>query len=233
MTRFDVPNGEVHVWWASLEVSDSEIDELRGILSSDEQRRADRFRIESAAHRFIAARAALRTVLGRAAGLKPARIEFAYGENGKPSLADDGPCFNASDSGDFVAIAVTSTEVGIDIELTRTFRRSEGIARRICTKHEIDALAKLPEDERDARLLRLWTCKEAALKALGTGLPGGVRNIEVEFPATGSPRLVRLMDEADGWTLLLADLFPDLLCSIVVKAESRRVVSRKFSLQST
>jgi 4'-phosphopantetheinyl transferase len=230
VAEFDLPSGEVHVWWASLEVSDSQIDELRLILSADERRRAERFRVPVATRRFIAARAALRSVLGWATGVKPAEIQFTYGGNGKPRLADDGPYFNASDSGDFVAVAVTSTEVGIDIELARPLRRSEGIARRICTDGEIEALARLSEEYRDTELLRLWTCKEAALKAIGTGLPGGVKNVEISFSDGGPPKLSRLRGENNEWTLLQPELTPGLLCSVVVRGSGWRIIGTRFSV---
>jgi 4'-phosphopantetheinyl transferase len=233
MRTIDIPDGEVQVWWASLELANSEIKELRRVLSPEEKRRADRFRIDGATRRFIAARAALRSVLGNFTGMDPADVTFAFGEHGKPSLPRGETCFNASDTGDFVAIAVAAVEVGVDIELVRSLRRRDRLARRICTDRELAALSKLSEEQRDAQLLRLWTCKEAALKAIGTGLPGGIREVEVELPTTDRPRLVRLLDEADGWTLHFPDLSPNLLCSLVVRGGGRRVLSRQFSIHST
>ena len=233
MSGIDLPSGKIHVWWASLEVSDSRIEELRQTLSVDERHRAERFRIELAARRFIAARAALRSVLGRLTGIEPAEVAFAYGENGKPRLADGGPCFNASDSGDFVAIAVTSQEVGIDIEIARSLRRRVGLARRICTEGELEALARFPEEDRDTELLRLWTCKEAALKAVGTGLPGGTKNVEVTFSDDGPPRLSGLHGKNKEWTLLQPDLTPRLVCSVVIKGSHWRVVDKRFSVHAS
>jgi 4'-phosphopantetheinyl transferase len=233
MSEIDLRDGEVHVWWASLELSGSETQELRRVLSPEEKRRAERFRIDGAARRFIAARAALRSVLGKATGMDPADVTFAYGEHGKPRLPDGGPSFNSSDTGDYVAVAVTSAEVGIDIELVRPLRRRDRLARRICTERELEALARFPEKCRDAQLLRLWTCKEAALKAIGTGLPGGVRQVEIELPTFGPLKLARLRDTGDRWTLLAPDLAPKLLCSVVVRGSDWRVVSERFSVYST
>jgi 4'-phosphopantetheinyl transferase len=229
----NVPAGEVHVWWASLAVSDSEIERLHRLLSPEERRRAERFRVGAAARRFIAARAALRSVLGTATGIDPTDLKFRFGEHGKPHLLDGGPCFNASDTGDFVVVAVTTAEIGIDIEIVRPLGRRDRLARRICTDRELEALARTPGEERDAQLLRLWTCKEAALKAIGTGLPGGARNVEVELPPGGPPKLTYLMGESDGWALLFPDLSPDLLCSAVVRGSNWRAVIRPFILHST
>jgi 4'-phosphopantetheinyl transferase len=233
MNAIDIAPGQVQLWWASLDVGISDIDRLRGMLTQEDLSRADRFRVTAAARRFIGARAALRMILGKATGAKPADVTFLFGEHGKPRLPDGALFFNASDSGDYVVIALTTAEVGVDIELARVVRRRDRLARRVCTDRELEMLARAPEEERDALLLRLWTCKEAALKAVGIGLPGGARNIEAEIPPKGEPRLSRLLEESDHWSLLFPDLLPSLLCSVVVKGTGWRVVSRQFSFQST
>lgn len=230
MTAFDIPPGEVQLWWASLDVDESEIDRLRRLLTPDEVRRAERFRVIDARRRFVAARAALRMVLSRATGTAPGSLTFRYGEHGKPRLEGSGPHFNASDSGDFVVVALASEEIGVDIEVLRPLARMDRLARRICTDRELEEWSSLPESDSNAALLRLWTYKEAALKAIGTGLPGGVRNVEVSSPPAGPPRLVRLLNESNGWELLSLELAPKLLCSVVVRGVGSRSVCRPFSL---
>ncbi len=225
-----MPPGEVQLWWASLEVSEPEIDLLRRLLTPEELRRAERFRVRDARRRFVAARAALRMVLSRATGSAPDSLTFRYGEHGKPRLEGSGLHFNASDSGDFVVVALAAEEIGVDIELSRPLARKDRLAHRICTDGELDAWSSLPESDCDAALLRLWTYKEAALKAIGTGLPGGVRNVEVSSPPAGPPRLVRLLSETNDWELLSLELAPKLLCSVVVRGSGNRSVVRRFSL---
>ena len=233
MDFIEVVDGEVQLWWASLEISEPEIERLRTILAPDELRRAERFRVAAAARRFVGSRAGLRLILGRATGVEPADVEFLFGEHGKPYLHGGELLFNATDSGDYFVVALSSAEVGVDLEVARTLRHNHGLARRVCTDREIEMLARAPEEERDALLLRLWTCKEAALKAVGIGLSGGARNVEAEIPLNGAPRLSRLLDETDHWSLLFPALVPGLLCSVVVKGCDWRAESRQFSLHST
>lgn len=231
MKTIEILSGEVQLWWASLDISEPESVRLRGLLTPEERCRAERFRVPAAARRFIGARAGLRIILGNATGVKPAEVEFLFGERGKPRLPDEKISFNASDSGDWVVVALSSAEIGIDIEVARIVRRRDRLARRICTDRELEMLAQAPEEERDTLLLRLWTCKEAALKAVGLGLSGGAGNVEAQIPSNGAPRLSHLLDETAKWTLLFPDLLPTLLCSVVVKGEEWRAVSQRFSLQ--
>jgi len=228
-----IPPGQVHLWWARVSEAEPHLNRLRRTLNSDELERAARFRVEGAARRFVVARAMLRSLLGRVTGVDPADVVFAYGEHGKPRLADEGPEFNASDSGDFVVVGLASTAIGVDLEVVRLLGRRRRLARRICTDRELEALVAVPDDDRDAAILRLWTCKEAALKAVGTGLSGGVRNIEIDLRPDGPPRLHRLRGEVEGWTLLPATLSPEVVCSVVVRGDGPQVSIRHWDFQST
>ena len=209
------------------------MDRMRRILISDEIERAARFRVEGAAQRFVVARAVLRSVLGRFTGIDPAAVVFAYGEHGKPHLAAGGPRFNASDSGDFVVVALASAELGVDLEVLRPLARGDRLARRICTERELEAFETISEAERDAAFLRLWTCKEAALKAVGAGLSGGVKNVEVDLQSGQSPRLERLCGEIDGWTLLPVVLEPSVVCSVVIRGDGWKVDTQPWRFHST
>jgi 4'-phosphopantetheinyl transferase len=227
MAPFAIPPGEVHLWWASLAVNTRDEAALRRILDPRELERADRFRVPGAARRFITARAVLRTLLGRVLGTPPETIEFSYGERGKPAVAG-APHFNTSDSADTVVVAMASEEIGVDVEVVRPLTNRDRLARRICTENELEQLAALPESEVAAALLRLWTFKEAALKAVGLGLPGGLRNVEVDFLPGRPPRLRRLREHLGGWSLMTADLDHPMLCSIVVRSSPWSLVSRKL-----
>lgn len=77
------------------------------------------------------------------------------------------PFFNLSHSGDFVMLAISDTPVGCDIE-----RLHKAIlSHHVFHKNELALLSSLPEgDARNREFLRLWTAKEAFLKAIGTGI---------------------------------------------------------------
>jgi 4'-phosphopantetheinyl transferase len=222
------PESEVHLWWASLAVGDAELAELESVLDDRERARAERFTIHRAMRRFIAARGFLRFLLARVAGGDPTRVTFSYGVRGKPAL-DGGPEFNASDSGETVVVALAAAEVGVDVEVVRPLSNAERLARRIATEAELRQLEALPGTQLESAVHRLWTYKEAALKAAGTGLPGGLGNVEVDLEAD-PPRLRRLFDDRDGWTLLTSDFDPAAMCAAVVRGPVERLRNFRFKL---
>lgn len=79
--------------------------------------------------------------------------------------------FNLSHSHGLVLCAVSSIgPVGIDVETIDPERASLDIARRYFSDRETAIFAALPERDRPVAFHRIWTLKEAYVKALGTGL---------------------------------------------------------------
>lgn len=72
-----------------------------------------------------------------------------------------------SHSGDWAVCAVSHLPVGVDVESPRCTME---IGRRFFRPDEMAGLDQLPEAERRDRLNRLWTAKEAFVKAMGGGL---------------------------------------------------------------
>ena len=81
---------------------------------------------------------------------------------GKPILADGSLWFSLSHSGVYALCALSDAPVGCDVQLPRPVKLS--VARRFC-KAEQEWLLSLPEKEQLTALLRLWTRKEAWVKA--------------------------------------------------------------------
>ena len=164
--------GEVHVWAAALALPANELSGLAALLDPAERERAARFVQPLHRDRFIAAHGLLRQVLARCLRLQPAQVQFTPGANGKPSLAGAGPLqFNLAHSGDVTLIAVANGRaVGVDVEQARDMIDAEAIAARFFSAQEQAALAALPASEKQAGFFRLWTRKEAWIKATGAGL---------------------------------------------------------------
>ena len=117
-------------------------------------------------------------------GLEPMRHEIRAGKLGKPYLPD-APAFqfNLSHSGERVLCAVSDRPVGCDVE--RIERDLTGLARRFFHPEEQAALAAVPEEERNALFVRLWTRKESYLKAKGTGISESLSGFSAVSPPRG------------------------------------------------
>lgn len=176
----------VHVWSFSLQISSLERHGLERILSVDEQERAASLNNHEVRDRFITARARLRQMLGQFLGSAPRDILFEYGAQGKPALVaerDQPPLmFNLAHSGDVGLIAIgVNRQVGIDHEKKKRVADDIGIAERFFSPTESRYIRSLPSSQRGEEFLKIWTCKEAYIKATGMGLSCSLDSFEVVF----------------------------------------------------
>ncbi len=217
--RPSLPPRSVHVWRLSLEANAGTQARLMGWLSDDERARAARFRFDHHRRRFVVGRARVRQLLGRYTGLSPEALVFEYGPRGKPRLrgtSQEGAVrFNFSNSFERGLLAVASTaEVGVDLEYIKPLPRFLALADRFFTAREAAALRRVPETSRLHAFFRIWTLKEAFLKATGEGLHGELKRVEVSTeprgpvclhavdgdPAAAARWFVRVLEPGDGYT---------------------------------
>ncbi|MBL8113616.1 MAG: 4'-phosphopantetheinyl transferase superfamily protein [Acidobacteria bacterium] len=141
---------------------------------------------------------ARRTVLGAWTGTAPEHLVFVDGPHGKPALPG-GPEFNVSHSGDAVLIGVVDgIPIGVDVERVREKPNLDGIARRFFSAPEAAYLESLAPEARTNAFYRLWTLKEALVKAIGTGIAGNLSQTEVDTATLldEHPRFLRVPSEA-------------------------------------
>ena len=211
------------VWKIALDQTAGVVGQLRGLLSADELARADKFRVERGAERYIVGRGVLRTLLGRYTKIPPQDLRFAYNEFGKPELFGSDVCFNLSHSHGVALAAVTrGCAVGVDIERIRDEVIREKIAERFFSPAEARVLASLPAELQAQGFFNCWTRKEAWIKARGHGLSIPLNSFEVTL-APGEP--ARLMatrpdpEEARRWTLQALDCEAGFAAALAVAGE--------------
>lgn len=223
-------NDEVHVWRCSLDQDPHQIKLLESNLSENELKRAGRFKSVNGRIHFTVSRGVLRALLGRYLKLAPKDIKFRYGRHGKPSLAaesDSYLSFNVSHSGNVSLYAFAyKSRIGVDIEYMRGERNFQGIAERFYSSGEVTALNALSKDKQLEAFFRLWTCKEAYLKAIGTGLSFGLDKVEIDI-ADGTDSVLACVngdaDEAVGWTLKDLDVATGYAAALAVNGHGRDV----------
>lgn len=200
------------------------------ILSEPERARAARLRGDTHRRRWLASHVALRHALATALDAPPESLEFAVGEHGKPRLAGRHAGmleFSLSHSGGLALIAVsTTTPVGVDVELVESMNDLDAVAQRHFAPEESQTLGRLDGDARLDAFYRIWTRKEAYLKATGMGLGHALDRFAVSH-ARDDARIVRIddLDEAAlAWTL--ADLRLDAPYIGAVAAPARTAAVR-------
>ena len=127
---------------------------------------------------------------------------------GKPRLEDSTSSltFNVSHSGERAIFGFArSLEIGVDVEKIDPRVDIEEVARATFAKAEVDALLMLPEAMQRDTFFRVWSRKEAYMKALGVGFSLPPSDFTVSVDPREPPKLLRAADddscEAMGWTL--------------------------------
>jgi 4'-phosphopantetheinyl transferase len=175
-------------------------------LDEIERARAARFVFPRHRVQFITAHALVRTALGRLCGVPPAAWRFVADAHGKPSAwLEDGPApvsFNLSHTEGMVGLAIrlgAGWAIGFDLEpVARTVDLA--VADRFFAAREVAWLGGLAESARAEGFVRLWTLKEAFIKATGKGLTQNLAAFSFDpFPPRIRFTAELLEREADWW----------------------------------
>jgi 4'-phosphopantetheinyl transferase len=213
-------DARVHVWSAWLDDVRPDAAALE-LLDGRERARAERFRAERDRDRYVARHAFLRRVLSGYLDEAPAAIEIRVTPAGRPSL-DARWQLDISTSHDdgLAVIAVTrGGSVGIDVERVRPMDDALDLAESHLTTREQAWLAAHPAGPSRA-FLELWTRKEAAVKALGTGLATPLRSFDSGDPdARGVSHPTGLAEDV-ALSIVLLDGFASHVGAVALQGES-------------
>lgn len=226
------PDGEIVVWDADLEPASEPLAELLAIACVPKRSCSDARSI--AARRRLVAQAILRVTLARGLACLPQDVLLERGADGKPRLGQSSGelHFNLTHSGARALIAVCADrEVGVDLERIRPDRSFEALARRHFTPRERRLVCSSADTERARTFYRLWTAKEACLKATGDGLRS-LASVEVALDRAGcrarwseAPRL-----GADVWRVQELDVGVSWAGSLAAPGTDWRAELRRWQL---
>jgi 4'-phosphopantetheinyl transferase len=212
---------DIDLWFWSLEADPAVVASCAALLSPDEAARAARFVKPELGRAFTVGRGRMRQILGVEIGKRPDELVFATVANGKPVL-DGGPQFNLTHSGGWAGLAVShAADIGLDLETWRPVE--QGVAERFFSRREAANIRALSgNDWRDA-FFRVWTRKEAVIKALGTGLSHDLGSFDVTLDA-GDARIERIVgDTASDWTLIDLNPPPGFAAALALRSGGRPV----------
>ena len=186
-------NCEIDVWLVDLS-DEAVLAHDMALLSDSEQTRFRRFISLRAGREFASTRIALRRILGSRLGLAPEQVALST-RAGKPFI-EGAPrcCFNVTHASGLAAIAVhEAIEVGVDLEHRGSFDNVALLSQSVCSSLERawcktdDASTTYAE-----RFARLWTGKEAALKATSHGFAIPPDQIDLSTSATAGGGRIEL-----------------------------------------
>ncbi|MEU5647376.1 4'-phosphopantetheinyl transferase family protein [Streptomyces milbemycinicus] len=230
----DRPSGaEVAVWLLRIPPSAAAAAARAGMLDARESERAARFRDDTLRERYVASHVGLRVLLGAYLGIDPAEVELIRElcgmpdcdkPHGRPAVAGEpGLRFSLSHAEDAAMYAFADAPVGADIEARNARRGGKVLAGLIRQLHadERTAIEALPETLHEEAFLSCWVRKEAYLKGIGTGLPGGLRTHHVGLadhlapPGSATP---------PGWSLADVPAPPGYAAAVALRTDETAAV---------
>lgn len=173
----------LHIWKFEIPDSEERFNHFNKLLSEDEIERAQRFYFHKDRNEYVCSRGFLREVLSKYIEIDPTEIQFDYGKFGKPELASIANHakikFNISHSKGQALLAISdSDEIGVDIEYIKNIPEMFEIAKELYTQNENDIL-KNSGSKTSETFFKIWTRKEAIIKAVGHGLSAPLVMIDV------------------------------------------------------
>ena len=211
---------DIDVWAVQVSAPDVVVEHYFATLSPDERVRAGRYRFEDHRRSFILSRGVLRALLGCYVSAPAGKIQFSYGERGKPHLfgVTTDIRFNSSHSANVALYAMTRhCDLGVDIEKIRLLEDMHQVADRFFCPEEAQELRSLPWAEQESAFFNCWTRKEAYIKAVGHGLSMPLNGFRVTLKPGDPVEFVHLGNDRQGarkWTLQSIPIAPGYAAAV-------------------
>ncbi len=163
--------GLARVWIVPVDLPPEVVARCQDVLDDSERARAAAFRNQRDRKQYAVAHGALRILAARELQVTPSALRWDPGPYGKPELADpwSGLSVSLSHSADLVAVAVAAGRaVGIDIQHLVPRLDVVAMSARFYPPAEAAYVAAGRDaSARTERFTRLWSRKEAVVKAAG------------------------------------------------------------------
>jgi 4'-phosphopantetheinyl transferase len=200
----------LHLWCAYPDdLLDEEAEQACALLLSDDEKERWRgFKFDRHRREYLATHALARIALSQYRGIPPQAWRFQMNAYGKPSVAPEcGLHFNLSNALSLVVCLISEgAQVGVDVESRARSASIAEVGPRMFSTQEMAQFESLPEVEKPERAIRLWTLKEAYVKARGMGLALPLNEFSFLFEDAKSIRMEmdRTLDDSPSrWRFCL------------------------------
>jgi 4'-phosphopantetheinyl transferase len=119
----------------------------------------------------------------------------------------------------------------VDVEEVRPVAERDSIVARFFSARERAALASLPGPLRSDAFFRTWTCKEAYIKAIGTGLATPLDGFSVAVDPREPPGLLEVAGdpgEAARWSIRDLDMGPGYAGAVMAEGTDWELVCYEY-----
>ena len=229
-SRVALRTSEVHLWRIDLDQERRNLEAMERNLIGTEIEKSRRFRFGKDREQFILSHGILREVLGTYLKVEPKDVPIASDSRGKPEIIGGSKKaelrFNLSHSEGMTLIATAmNRDLGVDVEYAEPDFPVLEVAQRFFTRREAELVASSKGTERSEAFFRIWTRREAYMKATGAGL--GSPSASVPFFGGGtSSETVHNFKNGREWTCFDIKLERNYFAALVV--EGRDLGLRMF-----
>ena len=181
-------------------------------FSPEDSARLERMKLPHRRQEMAASFTLLRMLIGDLTGCSPEDVKLATSEDGAPKLENpSGWSLSLANKGATTVIAMdpAPADIGVDLEFVRALDWY-AILKIVSTEAEREAFRQVYAERSDCveAFLRLWTIKEAVLKATQRGFRAGPKAIETPpsiLDRSGQGQISAFGERYDFWTVLSGD----------------------------
>ena len=226
-------HGHVHIWYARLQRSNSEMSRFASMLSDEERCRLGSLRFSADRRRFVARRGILRSLLAHYLNCPPYQVPLRCAPGGRLVVESmlagrEGPVrLSVSHSSELAVFGFARDRpIGVDVERLQVLPEADRMAALYFSSEDRAALDRVPDEQRHVSFLHCWTRKEAYLKATGEGLRRCLRSFTV-MQLNGEPARLH------GWTMIDVRPAAGYVGALVVAGSTPQVSSWAYPNSST
>jgi 4'-phosphopantetheinyl transferase len=224
-------NEEIHTWFFNINQSMVVVKNFYRILSAEEKYKISKIRIEELRNRQIITKGTLRVLLSNYFDCEPLDIEFQTNNYGKPEviplLNTPNISFNLSHSEDYLIVGLTKDHLfGIDLEKIVEIQNLDDVVGLCFSEYEKKWFRNLQPLQRPEIFYKIWTAKEAFIKAIGEGLSFSPNRISFDINPVKELKLNNILWEKDteNWQITSFHPVKNTVSTIAANDKNLRLV---------
>ncbi len=225
---YSLSEERIDLWPVFTSSDGSLLPQFRDLLGPLETERCAAFRFEYLRANYTIVHGILRILAAKYLDCDPAKLQFGTGRYQKPYILPRGRLqFNLSHSGDLALFGfATNCEIGVDVEKKVPKEDLLEIAGSVLCAEEMRDLMSLDAGERQEAFFRVWTRKEAYVKAVGNGLQTPLDTFRVSLRPAEDARLLHINGNYEAgarWMLHTIDSLPGAAAALAYPGPRKQV----------